>query len=165
MDFGVQINGPALNQVRDIAQAAEAAGFRTVYFPDHLVLEGPERQAQGFPAYDPMVQRFVLGLSANPAGTLLEMNGQPIACVMPMANGDGSDGPVEWTEEKNTRRCDLIDREIAGTLTVEELGALHRLQAEMLRHRRRVAPLPLEEARALHRQLLAKASAATGPGQ
>ena len=65
MEFGLQINGPDLVQARDIAQAAEALGFRTVYFPDHLVLEGPERQAQGTPAYDPMVQAAVVAVATK----------------------------------------------------------------------------------------------------
>ena len=65
MDFGIQINGPDLIQGRDIAQAAEAVGFHTVYFPDHLVLEGPERQQQGFPAYDPMVQAAVVATATT----------------------------------------------------------------------------------------------------
>jgi probable F420-dependent oxidoreductase len=75
MDFGLQINGPDLIQGRDIAQAAEALGFRTIYFPDHLVLEGPERQAQGHPAYDPMVQAAVVAT----ATTRIRM-GQLVLC-------------------------------------------------------------------------------------
>jgi probable F420-dependent oxidoreductase len=65
MEFGMQINGPDLVQGRDLAQAAEALGFRTVYFPDHLVLEGPERQRQGFPAYDPMIQAAVVAVATE----------------------------------------------------------------------------------------------------
>ena len=75
MEFGLQINGPDLIQGRDIAQAAEALGFRTIYFPDHLVLEGPERQQQGFPAYDPMVQAAVVAT----ATTRIRM-GQLVLC-------------------------------------------------------------------------------------
>src|SRR5262245_38632340 len=75
MDFGLQINGPDLIQGRDIAQAAEALGFGTIYFPDHLVLEGPERQAQGFPAYDPMIQAAVVAT----ATTRIRM-GQLVLC-------------------------------------------------------------------------------------
>jgi hypothetical protein len=55
------------------------------------------------------------------------------------------------------RRCDLIDREIDGTLAPAEAVELKRLQAEMLRYRRRVVPLPLEDARNLLQELLAKA--------
>jgi len=74
---------------------------------------------------------------------------------MPARNGDHEE---EWTEAKNARRCDLIDKEIAGTLTAVEAVELRGLQQAMLDYRRRVAPLPLEEARRLHQQLLSKAS-------
>jgi probable F420-dependent oxidoreductase len=40
-------------------QAAEGLGFHNVYFPDHLVHEGPERNRTPGPAYDPMVQAAV----------------------------------------------------------------------------------------------------------
>lgn len=60
----------------------------------------------------------------------------------------------EWTEAKNARRCELIDREVANMLTLEEAQELASLQQEMLRHRRRLAPLPLEDARKLYEELL-----------
>ncbi|SRR6266545_4370058 len=63
-----------------------------------------------------------------------------------------------WTEAKNQRRCDLIDRKYAGSLTPSEIRELARLQAEMLYHRQRVAPLPLEDAHRLYEELLAGVS-------
>ena len=54
----------------------------------------------------------------------------------------------------------MIDREIDGRLTPPEAVELKRLQAEMLRHRQKVAPLPLDDARKLHEELLAKAAQA-----
>jgi len=57
------------------------------------------------------------------------------------ANGDAA---VEWNEEKNARRCDLIDRDYAGGLSADEEAELATLQDEMYRHRAQVAPLPLE---------------------
>jgi len=68
--------------------------------------------------------------------------------------------PEDWSEDKNSRRYDLIDKKIAETLTAAEAEELEVLQAEMLRYRQRVAPLPLEDARKLHQELLAKAAAA-----
>jgi len=47
-----------------------------------------------------------------------------------------------WTDEKNSRRCDLIDKEIDGRLTLQEAVELARLQSEMLAYRRKLAPLP-----------------------
>jgi hypothetical protein len=50
---------------------------------------------------------------------------------------------MSWTEEKNARRCDLIDKEIDSVLTASEMAELNTLQSEMLEYRRRVAPLTL----------------------
>lgn len=68
-----------------------------------------------------------------------------------------------WTEEKNLRRCDLIDRKYAGTLTPVQTEDLAKLQGEMYRHRQRVAPLPLEDARRLYQELLARINAFRSP--
>ena len=45
-----------------------------------------------------------------------------------------------WTEARNQRRCDLIDRKYAGGLTPVETRELAGLQAQMLCHSQRVAP-------------------------
>jgi hypothetical protein len=34
-------------------------------------------------AQDEAVKQFVLGLMADPNGSVLELNGQPVACVVP----------------------------------------------------------------------------------
>jgi probable F420-dependent oxidoreductase len=61
MDFGLQIAFEhASGTLRDTAQAAEELGFAAIYFPDHLVAEGPERQATGLPALDPMMQAAIV---------------------------------------------------------------------------------------------------------
>jgi hypothetical protein len=103
------------------------------------------------------VRRFVLALAHDPAGSVLEMNGRPVAWVVP-AGATPADGDEPWTEAKNQRRCDLIDRKYAGQLGPDEAVELARLQDEMLRHRQRVAPLPLEDARRLHQELLSRAT-------
>lgn len=54
---------------------------------------------------------------------------------------------AEWTDEKNERRCDLIDKEINDGLTFSEEIELDNLQELMLHYRRKVAPRPIEEAR------------------
>src|SRR5207244_8316868 len=61
MRFGLQVGFPDWAKLRDVAQAAEALGFHSIFFPDHLVHEGPERQRDDHPAYDPMVQAAVVG--------------------------------------------------------------------------------------------------------
>jgi hypothetical protein len=108
---------------------------------------------------DEAVKRFFLTLPIDPGGSVLKLHGHDFARVLPV-------GPVsesapaneeEWTDAKNSRRCDLIDKEIDGTITPEEARELYALQQAMLRYRRRVAPLPLEDARRLHQELLQKA--------
>ena len=63
---------------------------------------------------------------------------------------------MTWTDEKNARRCDLIDMVVDSALSIPEKAELDLLQAEMLEYRRSVAPLPLEELRKLHRSLKRK---------
>lgn len=111
------------------------------------------------------VKQFVLGLTKDPNGSVLELNGEPIACVVPPPQGmNGTVSTAEWTDAKNARRCDLIDREYDGLpLTLAEKVELAALQDQMLRYRRRVAPLPIEDARKLHQELLAKAAAQQTP--
>jgi hypothetical protein len=109
---------------------------------------------------DEAVKRFVLGLTVDPAGSVLEMNGQPVALVVPPPKKNGAAKPGKWTKKKNDRRCDLIDREIDGVLTPEEAVELHVLQTEMQRFVNKVAPLPMEYARKLHQELLDKAAKA-----
>jgi hypothetical protein len=76
---------------------------------------------------------------------------------MAMKHGSGGlSADDEWTEAKNTRRCDLLDKEIDGTLNAAEAKELAELQQHMLRHRRRVAPVPLASARRLYQELLAR---------
>lgn len=52
-----------------------------------------------------------------------------------------------WTEAKNNRRYNLIIRKYSDEgLSSPEVDELARLQAEMIAHRQRVAPLPIREA-------------------
>ena len=91
---------------------------------------------------------------------VLELGGVPVAHVLPPPVGATSPA---WDAASDARRCELIDREIAGTLTPAEVLELATLQAAMLRHRRQVAPPPLDDARKIHRELLAKAAAGSAP--
>lgn len=102
-------------------------------------------------AQDEAVKQFVLSLTRVPGGSVLELDGREVARLLPSAAGNGDAPDEPWTDAKNARRCALIDQKIAGTLCAEEAEELHRLQQEMLRHRRRVAPLPLDDGRSLHR--------------
>ena len=63
--------------------------------------------------------------------------------------------PTEpWTNEKNTRRCQLIDRLISGDISAMEREDLERLQLELRGHLNRETPFDLEGARSVHRTLL-----------
>ena len=59
----------------------------------------------------------------------------------------------DWTGEKNRRRCNLIDAEVAGCISPREYVELQQLQREMLAHRNANHPLPIAEARDLHEKL------------
>lgn len=64
-------------------------------------------------------------------------------------NGDG-----DWSAEMDVRRCDLIDRDISGTITAAERAELAVLQQRASEHFDRIAPPPIEGARRLHQQLV-----------
>jgi hypothetical protein len=105
---------------------------------------------------DEAIKRFVLSLPVGANGAVLELEGRPVACVVPVVQ-ERLEEHSAWSEAKNARRCALIDNEIDGTLSAGEAVELHLLQRAMLAHRRKVAPLPLAEARKLRKELLAKA--------
>lgn len=107
------------------------------------------------------MKQFFLTLPADPNRAVVELNGRVVARLLPIAapdNGLPDDG--EWTDTKNRRRCELIDRKYDSALTPAEEAELAALQTAMHSHVDRVAPLPLEAARQLHQQLLEKAAKA-----
>lgn len=59
----------------------------------------------------------------------------------------------EWTTAKNALRVELIDRQIEGSLNPEERVELDFLQQQFRAFRQQDAPLPMENARQLHREL------------
>lgn len=61
MRFGIQlgIGLGDITRLRDAAQLVEDLGYDVIYFPDHLVLEGPERQRMDGPSFDSMVMATV----------------------------------------------------------------------------------------------------------
>lgn len=63
---------------------------------------------------------------------------------------------VEWTDEKNVRRVELIDKKIQGDIAPEERMELARLQQEASTYLNRQSPLPIEAARRMHKELLEK---------
>jgi len=67
-----------------------------------------------------------------------------------------------WTDDKNERRCDLIDKEVNGNITDEEKVELEQLQEEMSAYRQQVAPLPINKLRKIYGELIAKKPQTTG---
>jgi hypothetical protein len=104
---------------------------------------------------DEAVRRFFLSLPADSEGSVVELNGLALACLVPVASAPEDNG--EWTKAKNERRYDLIDKASDGTLTPAEAIELPARQRAMLAYRNKVAPLPIAAARQLHDELLAKA--------
>jgi hypothetical protein len=66
----------------------------------------------------------------------------------------GHTGNGAWSDEMQSRRSELIDRDIAGTATAAERAELVELDRLANEHFDKVAPPPLEGARRLHQQLL-----------
>jgi hypothetical protein len=61
---------------------------------------------------------------------------------------------IKWTHIKNKRRFDLINKEVDGNITEDEQVELDDLQNQMIRHRRKVAPLPFAEWEELRKKIL-----------
>ena len=53
-------------------------------------------------------------------------------------------GDPEWSEAKNARRCELIDRKIQNTISMREAAELDELQESLRAYLDRVAPFPME---------------------
>src|SRR5436853_7737823 len=64
---------------------------------------------------DEAVKQLFLDLPVDAHGAVVELNGEAVACVMPVGVAAKANGP--WTESKNSRRCDLLDKEIDASLT------------------------------------------------
>jgi hypothetical protein len=112
---------------------------------------------------DNSIRNFVISLCVEAESSVLELDGNAIARVVPIALNGHSISNEEWNDAKNARRCALVDREFDGGLTLEEADELAGLQEEMFRFRDRVAPLPLKDARRLHQELVIKAAIMASP--
>lgn len=67
MRFGIQIGHVEITRLRDVVQTAEGNGFDAIYFPDHLVAEGPERQRMGVPSWDSMTMAAIAAQATTKA--------------------------------------------------------------------------------------------------
>lgn len=98
------------------------------------------------------VRQFLETHGLDRDGLTIEDGGRPKYRLVPVVED------LPWSEDANRRRFELIDREIAGTISPEESLELERLQLEFRRFRHRVAPLPLAETRELLESLARKAA-------
>lgn len=89
-----------------------------------------------------------------------EATGQDVVCLIRTAVAQfvedevppGSNG--EWSDNLQARRSELIDKDIAGTISGAERSELARLDRLANEYFDRVAPPPIAGARRLHAQLL-----------
>lgn len=102
-------------------------------------------------------REFVLALPRTGDDMVITYGGKPVVTLRTTP----ADPTGVWTDARNDRRCDLIDKEVAGTITPTERAELESLQAELRRFRRRVAPLPNAELRELLEALEQKEAAAS----
>lgn len=109
------------------------------------------------------VKQFFKSLALTPTGSIVKMNGRSVARVMP-AEADSDAAEIgSWTPDLNHRRCDLIDKKFSQGLTPVENMELANLTAGLRSFVDRVAPLPLDDVRRLHQQLLEKAATSDAP--
>src|SRR5947209_7151377 len=114
-----------------------------------------------------VVRQFVLALSTSGEGTILESAGRPVACVVPPPQPTTEAGVAhcQWTDEKNRRRGELIDRKYDHALSTAEDAELALLHDALHRTLDKVAPLPLDAARRQHQELLQKATQTSDPNR
>ena len=104
------------------------------------------------------VKCFLESLATDPEGVVVEVGDRrAFIIVRPAVSSEQLDEP--WTDAKNRRRANLIDKEIDGTITPMEVVELADLQQHMYRFVDTVAPLPLGDVQQLQKRLLRKATA------
>jgi hypothetical protein len=96
--------------------------------------------------------RPVYVVDADRCETFVLLNSSDFEKVRTMLATEADNGP--WTDEKNRRRVELIDKKIAGNIAHNELVELAELQQQAEKHFDQVAPPPMQGVRQLHQQLL-----------
>lgn len=76
----------------------------------------------------------------------------------------GENTEPRWTQAKNARRCELINKQLDTDITDAEGAELARLQEECSLYCDQVAPLPFDYVEGIYQGLLARATAkSNGP--
>ena len=101
--------------------------------------------------YDRVASLFDIDQPSPRAGDLVPVGGERT----PSARKEGGEVPIEpWRDEEDVRRCELIDKDIEGTITGAERLELKQLQQRFHEYLDTVAPPPIDGARRLHQELL-----------
>jgi hypothetical protein len=101
-----------------------------------------------------------------PEGQEVEVFIRPVT-AMPGSKSSGEEAKLPadsmqilgWSDERNARRCALIEKDVRGTIAPEEARELEDLQVQLRHYRRHVAPLPLAQTRQMLEELERKAQA------
>lgn len=105
-------------------------------------------------AIDEQHGKPVYVIDADRRETFVLLTSDDFQRVEPFLGYSPDDG--EWTDAKENRRRELIDKDIAGTITAEEQAELTVLDRQGNAHYDKVAPRPIEGVRRLHQELIQK---------
>ena len=105
-----------------------------------------------FEGVEEPVQRFLKGLGSSNGTSLVDVDDRRVYLVVRPSRDRTATGP--WTEEKSRKRFELIDRELDGTISPGDSVELVELDEELDEFVNRIAPLPMEHARAIQTKLL-----------
>jgi hypothetical protein len=108
-------------------------------------------------------RQFIRSIVLSPEGAIIEEDGRPSYRVIAYPKSSPDAMNSEWTPADNQLRCDLIDKQIDGVITPDERVLLESLQQRLSNYVNKVAPLPLEQLRKMHHELLEKAAKTNGP--
>ena len=106
-------------------------------------------------AINPTVREFLTGLAISTKPAIVEVRGRRVY-IMVRPAGDGAIADEPWSVEKNHRRFELVNKEVDGTINIEEAVELEELNIAMDRWVQHVAPLPMDDVRKLHDTLVAE---------
>ncbi len=106
------------------------------------------------PPMNAPVKDFFTGLKISTTPSVFEVGGRRVY-ILVRPGGTEQLANEPWTTAKNHRRFVLVNKEIDGTIGLEESVELEELNIAQDRWIQEVAPLPMEPVRELHDTLVA----------
>jgi hypothetical protein len=106
-------------------------------------------------------RRLIRSAADSTDGIVFEEDGLPAFRLTAYATPTAAPTP-EWTVADNARRCHLIDKDLDGLLTPDELRELEALEERLEGYVDVVAPLPLGPLRKLYHEALDTAARSNG---